>query len=55
MSRKYNPVEEGVCDRIDKKDYLCQYRRLNFFVRLRVEVTKPKRVIRNKQMPWKKL
>ena len=54
-THEYKAVKKLLfCDQTNKRDYLCHYRNLKFYINYGMEVTKLKRVIRFKQKPWMK-
>ena len=45
-------IKKLVCDQLDKKDYLCHYRLLKFYIRMGMKITRFNNVISFKQKPW---
>ena len=55
MPRIYKPGKKRFCDSTIRKGYLCHHINLKYWVRLGMDVTNLKRVIRFKQKPWMKI
>ena len=55
MPRNYKPGKKRIYDSTIRKGYFCHHINLKYWVRLGMDVTNLKRVIRFKQKPWMKI